>query len=63
MEICKEHCRLAQYCYRKGYEGLNPEECANYYKIEDLLWDAECERMEERMKEREEPEDLDDWNE
>jgi len=39
---CRDRCRYAQYCYDKGQEGLEPENCSRYYKIEDILWDAEC---------------------
>ena len=39
---CKDHCRYAQYCYQKGWDDLEPEDCAWYYKIEDIMWDAEC---------------------
>ena len=61
MTNCKETCRLAQYCYLKGFDDLDPENCANYYRIDDLLLDAQLDMEAERR--REEPEDLDDWNE
>lgn len=58
---CKDYCRFAQHCYIKGGEGVDPDECPMYFKIEDLLWDAECARREELREE--EREDLDDWEE
>ena len=63
MANCREHCRQAQLCRLKGWDDLDPDNCAMFYKIEDLLWDAECEAMAERAREREEMElnDPDDW--
>ena len=49
--MCDEYCRYARYCiYHKDLwaVGKNPEECCQYYYIEDLLWDAECDRREYR---------------
>ena len=43
--MCNEYCRYAQHCiyWKKHWSvGMNPDECALYYKIEDILWDAEC---------------------
>lgn len=43
---CHEYCHYAQDCHvvmhgHPGTIGMNPEECAAYYKIEDLRLDAE----------------------
>ena len=38
---CHNYCRYGKYCrYVDGATGTNPEECAMYYKIDDLLMDA-----------------------
>ena len=60
MDNCKNYCRYARYCYAKGSDGQDPEECAMYYKVEDLLWDAICDKMNDP---KEEPEDPNDWEE
>ena len=57
---CREYCRFARHCYIEGRAGVDPEECPMAFKIEDLLWDAECARREEPTEEREDP---DDWEE
>ena len=47
---------------RKGFDDLEPENCAKYYKIEDLLWDAECAARDDREQQREmEMTEPDDW--
>lgn len=39
---CRERCRLAQYCYKpEQFRQDFPEECSQYYHIEDILADAE----------------------
>ena len=52
---CHEYCRYAKCCrYLKGANGVDPEECAMYYKIEDLIEEArdvERERRAEMAKE------------
>ena len=48
---CHERCRYDRLCYYKGEDRDDfPDECAQYYKIEDLLWDAECELRDLRRK-------------
>ena len=38
---CHNYCRYGKYCrYAEGSIGMNPEECAMYYKIDDLMMDA-----------------------
>ena len=68
---CHEYCHYAQACNmmlhgHPGTIGMNPEECAAYYKIEDILWDAECARRdyqdEDEIPFDEEP-DEDDFTE
>lgn len=61
MANCKTNCRYARFCYEKGFDNLDPENCARYYKIEDLLWDAERDAADDRKNE--EPDDPDDWEE
>lgn len=57
---CREYCRFSQYCHREGEPGLDPEDCPTAWRIEDCIWDAECDRREEPENE---PEDPDDWEE
>ena len=60
--FCRDICRYAQFCYEKGFDDLEPENCAKYYKIEDLLWDAECDARDDREQQREmEMTEPDDW--
>ena len=38
---CHEYCPIAKYCrFAKGNNGENPEECGTYYKLLDLINDA-----------------------
>ena len=38
---CHEYCRYGKMCrYLTGEIGVDPEECAMFYKIDDLLMDA-----------------------
>lgn len=56
---CHEYCRYSRKCkYWKGSNGAVPEDCAIYYKIEDILADARDILIEERraMREAEEGE-------
>ena len=57
---CKEYCRYAQYCYTKGAVGMDPEDCAMFFKIDDLLMDARYSRddydPDEEYEEKEEEE-------
>lgn len=53
---CRDGCRYAQYCRRKGSD-IDPEMCATAYKIEDLLWDAECSKGDYQDKREEVDED------
>lgn len=59
---CHEYCRYGKQCrYLKGENGFDPDECAMYYKIDDIMMDArEIER--EQRKGLEEYEG-DDWDE
>ena len=61
-ENCHSYCRYAKYCrYHKGSNGADPEECAMYYKIEDLLWDATQEEADARAEREREFEETEDW--
>ena len=57
---CHDYCKYSQKCYEKGQINRDPDECPNAWKIEDLIWDAECDR---RYEPRKEPEEPDDWEE
>ena len=59
---CHEYCRYAKYCrYQKGSNGMNPDDCAMYYKIEDLIWDATQDDAAERAEREREFEEVEDW--
>lgn len=56
---CHSYCRYAKWCkYIEGGNGVVPEDCGMYYKIEDILADAREIAREERraMREAEEGE-------
>ena len=54
---CHEYCRYGKYCrYVKGSNGADPDECAMYYKLDDLMNEA-------RDIEREQRKALDDYDE
>jgi hypothetical protein len=49
---CHEYCRYAKFCrYAKGENGFNPDDCAMYYKIEDILSEADDIRREQAQEE------------
>lgn len=55
---CHEYCRYGKYCrYVKGSNGADPDECAMYYKIDDLMNDARDIEREQRKS----LDDYDDW--
>ena len=56
---CHEYCRYAKMCrYLDGSNGMDPDECAMYYKIDDLMMEAEDIKKEQ---ERERGEEEEDW--
>ena len=56
---CHTYCPYAKYCrYAKGENGIDPDDCAMYWKIDDLMNDAK-DMMEEERKAK--GEDDDDW--
>ena len=56
---CHEYCRYGKYCrYVEGTNGFDPDECAMYYKIDDLMMDAQDIK---REQERERGEEEEDW--
>ncbi|MBP5442260.1 MAG: hypothetical protein J6Y60_03385 [Treponema sp.] len=58
---CHNYCSYAKMCrYEKGSIGMDPDECAMWYKIDDLMNDARIEMAEERRRQREE-EEGEDW--
>ena len=59
---CHEYCRYGKQCrYLKGGNGVNPDDCAMYYKIDDIMMDArEIEREQKKALEEYEG---DDWDE
>jgi len=60
---CHEYCRYGKQCrYLKGSNGMDPDECAMYYKIDDIMLEAREIEKEQREKDREEFEG-DDWDE
>ena len=46
---CHEYCQYKKQCrYHPGYVGQDPEECAMFYKIEDLIAEAKDIEMEQK---------------
>ena len=41
---CKDRCYYSRLCHQKGWDDLNPEDCAWYYKLDDLMNEARYER-------------------
>lgn len=37
---CHGKCRYDRFCYKQGSDDLEPEDCCQYYHIEDILADA-----------------------
>ena len=59
---CHEYCRYRKQCrYCDGKVGLDPDDCAMYAKIEDLMWDARQDAADERAEREREFEEEDDW--
>ena len=45
---CHTYCPYAKYCrYAKGENGIDPDDCAMYWKIDDLMMDARIAREQE----------------
>lgn len=54
---CHEYCHYGRMCrYAKGSNGIDPNECGMYYKLDDLMNDA-------RDIEQEQRKSLDDYYE
>ena len=52
---CHDYCRYGKQCrYLKGSNGFDPDECAMYYKIDDLMMEARDMAMEDRRRMEEE---------
>ena len=47
---CHYYCKYARYCNEKGSDGKNPDNCANYFHIEDIINDAKQDEAEERAE-------------
>ena len=62
---CHEYCRYGKQCrYLDGKAGQDPDECAMYYKIDDIMIEARYMAREDRIaRGDEEREDGDDWDE
>ena len=44
---CHQHCNYSRFCYAKGENRDDfPDECVNWYKIDDLLIEARYDREE-----------------
>lgn len=60
---CHEYCRYGKQCrYLKGGNGVVPEDCGMYYKIEDIMADSRdiAEEQKRSMKDFEEEFDDDE---
>ena len=59
---CHEYCRYGKYCrHCDGNNGMDPEGCAMFYKIDDLMFDASEQAKEDRIRREKEFEECDDW--
>lgn len=59
---CHEYCSYGKMCrYCKGSNGADPDECAMWYKLDDLMNDARSELEDERRREREAMEEGEEW--
>ena len=59
---CHEYCPYRKQCrFRDGEIGLDPDDCAMYAKIDDLLWDARQEDADARAEREREFEETEDW--
>ncbi len=57
---CHDYCPYAKMCkYTKGEVGLDPYECGNYYKYDDLM--NEAKDIEREIRREAGLEDVDDW--
>lgn len=55
---CHEYCHYRKQCrYEKGANGIDPDDCPMYWKIDDLMNDARMEDMEERKRREEDDEE------
>ena len=46
---CHEYCHYGKMCrYVEGSNGMDPDECAMYYKLDDLMNDARDIEQEQR---------------
>ena len=46
---CHEYCPYRKQCrYAKGENGINPEDCAMYWKIDDIMNETDDIREEQR---------------
>ena len=59
---CHEYCSYGKMCrYCKGSNGADPDECAMWYKLDDLMNEARDIEREQRMQREKEFEECDDW--
>ena len=59
---CHEYCSYGKMCrYVKGSNGMDPDECAMWYKLDDLMNEARDIEREQRMQREKEFEECDDW--
>ena len=59
---CHEYCSYGKMCrYHKGSNGADPDECAMWYKLDDLMNEARDMDREDRMRREQEFEECEDW--
>ena len=57
---CHSYCRYGKQCrYLDGGNGVDPDNCGMYYKIDDIMFEAREMAREDKM--RREEEDGEDW--
>ena len=55
---CHEYCPYSRLCkYAKGSNGMDPDDCGTYYKIDDILAEARDIAREQRRELEEEEDD------
>ena len=59
---CHEYCSYGKMCrYCKGSIGADPDECAMWYKLDDLMNEARDNAREDRIRREKEFEECEDW--
>lgn len=55
---CHHYCRYSKFCKLDGEEKLDPDDCVRYWKIDDLMLEAQF--VAKELKEEEDKEENED---